>query len=258
MVLKQVGLLGAAVYTRALEPGKDYDWYVKTGDFQLFTPMEAIQRLALRNISSNNIPKLAVLIERQRIGLLLAEMPSQRIDHSNRIIHDTFYLEFDNHYQRSVLHAVAVLLLASEPHYSTLETHFIDYAERLFYNASASSQQILTTIALPVVNQQPDFSLALITLKKTALLANVENRNRCARYLINFEARQHGSFILVSTDRLNLEKSYQLAQKASECLLLTLSTEIPTEVDLSKGRLSLALKQMINLTKSKRLSGEEE
>ena len=257
MVLKPVGLLGAAVYTRDREPGKDYDWYVKTGDLQLFTPMEAIQRLALRNLSHNDIPKLAVLMERQRVGLLLAEMPSQRIDHSNRIIHDTLYLEFDSHYQRSVLHAVAVLLLASEPHYSTLETHFVDYAERLFYNASAASQPILTTITLPVVNQQPNFSLALITLKKAALSANIENRNRCARYLINFEARQHGNFMLVSTDRLNLEKSYQLAQKASECLLLTLSTEIPNEVDLSKGRLSLALKQLVNLTKAKRLSVEE-
>ena len=257
MVLKQVGLLGAAVYTRALEPGKDYDWYIKTGDLQLFAPMEMIQRLSLRNISNNAIPKLAVLIERQRIGLLLAEMPSQRIDHSNRIIHDTFYLEFDGRHQRSVLHAVAVLLMASEQLYPILENHFVDYAERLFYNASAASQQILTTIALPVVNQQPNFNLALITLKKTALFANIENRNRCARYLINFEARQHGNFVLVSTDRLNLEKSYQLAQKASECLLLTLSTEVPNEVDLSKGRLSLAIKQLVKLTKAKRLSVEE-
>jgi hypothetical protein len=254
MVLKPVGLLGAAVYTRALEPGKDYDWYIKTGELQLFPLMETIHRLSLRNISHHDIPKLAVLIEPQRIGLLLAEMPSQRLDHSNRIIYDTFYLEFDNHYQRSVLHAVAVLLLAAESLYSTLENHFVDYAERLFYNASAvSSQPILTTIALPVVNQQPDFSLAAITPKKTALFANLDNRNRCARHLINFEARQHNRFILVATGLLNLEKCYQIAKKSPECLLLTLSNEISTEVDLSKGRLNLAIKQMVNLTKFKRL-----
>lgn len=246
MIMKPIVLLGAAVYTRDAEPGKDYDWYVKMGDIQLFKTMEEIHRLALRD-ANGEVPKIAVMIEKQRIGFLIADMPSQRLDHSNRVIYDTFYLEFDISYQRSVLHAAAILLLCSRNDYHEAEKHFTEYAERLFYNWQAP-QLILDTVKLPIVDKQPDLSLTWVEPDKLALSSNSVNQNRCARYLINFNAQPDNNFVFISTGRINLKKCQQVADKIEKCLLLTTSSEVLTEIKLKKGTL-YTLSKMIKLTK---------
>jgi len=211
MIVKSVALRGAAVHTRKKEPGQDYDWYVKAGHLQLFDKMDEIYRIALRDISAE-VPKLAVILDEKSIGFLIGDMPCQRMDHSKRIIHDTLYLEFDLQYHPSVLHTAGVLLLCSKNAYQIHEKHFMAYAERL-----------LKRVKLPVVSKQPNFNLASIRAEKLALFSDSVNRNRCARYF-------------VSTGRLKLEKCQQIADKSDECVLLTISSEVQSEINLKKNR----------------------
>jgi hypothetical protein len=242
MVVKSVALLGAAVHTRDQQPGQDYNWYIKAGELQLFDQADEIYRLALRDIEGE-APKLAVIIKEQRIGLLMGDMPCQRFDHVNRMIHETLYLEFDPQFQKNVLHAVAMLLLSPKNHYKRYEKHFTDYAEILFYNSSHATELVLKTIKLPIVSQQPDFSLPLIEHKKIALFSNPENRNRCARYLVHSMHLNTYHFSFISTGRLSLDKCYQVAHQSEECILLTLSQEAEIDVNLQKSKLSFWLGQ---------------
>jgi hypothetical protein len=243
MVVKSVALLGAAVYTRDQQPGQDYSWYIKAGDLQLFDKIDEIYRLALRDVEGE-APKLAVIIKEQRIGLLIGDMPCQRIDHANRMIHETLYLEFDAVFQKNVLHAVAMLLLGPKNHYKRYEKHFTDYAEILFYNSSHATELVLKTVKLPIVSQQPDFYLTAIEPnKKLALFSNPENRNRCARYLIHSMHMNTHHFSFISTGRLSLDKCYQIAHQSEECILLTLSQEAQTEVNLQRSKLSFLFRQ---------------
>jgi len=236
MVTKPVVLLGAALHTRDIEPGQDYDWYVKTGEMQLFEKMADIYRIGLRDVGGE-VPKVAVIIDCRRVGFLVGDLPSKREDHGHRLIYDTLYLEFDSQYQRSVLHAVAVLLLCHKNHYKHYELHFTDYAEQLFYNLHAAPLLVFETVHLPIVDKQPDFSLTHLQADKLVLLSNQVNRNRCARYLIHFTHQEENSFSFVSTGRVSIKKCQQIADKTDECLLLTLSSEVESEVNLKKGRL---------------------
>ncbi|RKZ52962.1 MAG: hypothetical protein DRR16_24135 [Candidatus Parabeggiatoa sp. nov. 3] len=236
MPLKSVPLLGAAVHTRDVKPGQDYDWYVKAGDMQLFDKMAEIYRIALRDVEGD-VPKLAVLIDGHRIGFLMSDLPSLRLDHTNRVIHDTLYLEFETQYQKTVLHAAAVLLLCSKKIYPIYEQQFADYAETLFYNSQAT-QLIFKTIKLPIVDKQPNFRLAPLKPEKLALFSDLENQNRSARYLIHFKRRNNIYFCFVSTGRVSLDRCQQIADKSDECVLLTLSSEVVSEMNLKKGRFS--------------------
>jgi hypothetical protein len=239
MPVKSVALLGAAVHTRDINPGQDYHWYVKRDDLQLFDKIEEIYRIALRDVEGA-LPKLAVLIDGQRIGFLISELPTRRFDHTHRMIHDTLYLEFEMQYQKTVLHAAAVLLLCSKTIYPIYAEQFVDYAEILFKNSQSTdnTDNILKTIKLPIVNKQPNFRLAAIKPEKWALFSDKDNQNRTARYLIHYERRKNNCFCFVSTGRLSLDRCQQIAEKSDECILLTLSSEVSEEVRLKKGRLS--------------------
>jgi hypothetical protein len=243
IVRKSVALHGTAVHTRDIKPGKDYDWYVKAGDLQLFEQMDEIYRIALRDVEGD-APKLAIIIDGQRIGFLIGDLPSQRVDHSQRVIQDTLYLEFERQSHqtvschRTVLHTAAVLLLCSKKTYKYHEQHFTQYAEELFLRHSQEKELVFKTATLPIVSQQPNFNLPLIRQEKLALFSDLVNRNRCARYLLYFTERENIRFSFVSTGRLNIEKCYQVADKSDECLLLTLSSEVPQEINLKKGKSS--------------------
>ena len=236
MVIKSVVLAGTAVHTRDLD--QDYDWYIKAGSLHLFEQINEIYGIALRNVD-DEVPKLAVIIEGQRIGFLIGNMPCQRLDHAKQMIRDTLYLEFDTQHQQNVLHAAAMLLLCPKNHYSDYEQHFIDYAEILFYNSSHTANLILKTVKLPVVSQQPNFTLEPLKESKVALLSDENNKNRCARYLIHSIHKEDKiSFVFLSTGQLKLQKCQQIADKHDECIILTLSQEVTTEkANLKRSKL---------------------
>lgn len=235
MLIKPVNLLGAAVHTRGIEPGQDYDWYVTAGDMQLFKNMTEIYRLMLRDVSGD-VPRLAVIIIGQRIGFLMADMPSQRLDHGKRVIYDSLYLEFATQEQQTVLQAVAVLLLGFPNTYPAHEQHFMEYAEKL-WNNSQTTPLIFTTVKLPGLNILPPLDFPLLTLEKVVLFSDAVNQKRCAHHLICLASGDNNYFFLISTGRVNLEKCQQLADKTNKCVLLTLSEGMEgTEMNLKKGR----------------------
>ncbi|EDN65288.1 hypothetical protein BGP_6461 [Beggiatoa sp. PS] len=107
---------------------------------------------------------------------------------------------------------------------------------------------VLKTVKLPIVSQQPDFSLIPIEHQKLALFSTLENRNRCARYLIHSTHLNTHHFSFISTGRLSLDKCYQIAHQSEECILLTLSQEAQTEVNLQRSKLSFMLRQKMKFS----------
>ncbi len=218
--------VGVAVHTRGVNRGEDYGWYVKAGDLQLFDQMEDIHRLVLRDVGGET-PKLAVLLKQDRLGFLIGNMPSQRLDHAPRIINDTLYLEFNQGYG-CVLEAVASLLVCSADEYKKYEQYLTDYAERLYRSVEKFDEiEWVSGKNLPSPIK-PD-KLAF------ALPYNDNSCKRCGGYLIEAATRRVSSFCFVSTGRVSLEKCQQLANKVSDgCVILTESSEVGEEIDLKK------------------------
>lgn len=247
MKIKSLQVQGAAVHTRAVETGKDYDWYLKRGQLQLFDKINQFYRLALRDIGGEEIPKLALMIESSRIGFLITDLPTPRFDHANRVIYDTLYLEFDKQLHQDLLSAIATFLLCSPNTYLLHQQHLMEYAEMLLI---ATAEQSMTAITLPGLSKLPDSTLSPITQEKLVLFSSLLNRHRCATYLINLEmATLKPGFIFLSSGRLNLHKCQAIAETSEQCLILTLSTEVSHEVDLKskpQGKLD-RLKQFIGV-----------
>jgi hypothetical protein len=228
--IKSITTIGAAIHSRATQPGQDYDWYIKLGDMQLFEQIDKIYGLALRDVSGEEWPKMAILVAKQRIGLLLADMPTIRLDHTRRIIYDTLYLEFEPQHWQIIARTTATLLTGSKNASKLHEQHFTEFAERLW-----QKPQLPNTVKLPdnYHYKASDPNLLPLQLEKVALFANTASKARCAHHLVNFASEQlQQTFCLITTGRLNLEKCRQLATFTEKCILLTASAEITTEVNL--------------------------
>ena len=238
MKVKQVNWQGAAVHTREVDPGKDYDWIVKKGELQLFEQMEYIHRVALRDVSGE-APILALLVEEQAVGLLVGDLPSSRLDHGKRVIYNTLYLEFEKEEQESVLESITSLLLCTQKTYKPHQQHFGDYAESLYAAKKAETEtETENTVILPGLYKQPDFNLSPIQSNKLILPSTPANRNRSARYVRSLEhsSTEESHFYLISTGRVSLEKCEEVAELSEEMLLLTLSSEVESEIDFQKGK----------------------
>ncbi len=232
MKIQQAILQGAAVHTRGLRPGEDYKWAVTTGELLLFDKIDHIHRLSLRDVGGE-VPLFCVILEQKRVGLLMGDLASSRIDHSGRVIYNTLYLEFEETYQRYVLEAVASLLLCSKNTYIPHAQHFNHYAEMLL------DKTPLATINLPAMYKQPDSQFKKITSEKMILCSNIENLNRSASYLNTFKPHANKNFFFISTGRVGLVKCQQVVKNFQQCLMLTLSSEVVSDVELKKGGLSL-------------------
>lgn len=241
MVVKPVVLVGAAVHTRQFEAGKDYDWYVKKGDLHLFEKMDEIYRVMLRDVGGE-APRVAVIIDELRVGFMIGELPSPRRDHGKRVIYDTLYLELSSEFHRNVLHAAVILLIRSKNYYRHYRQYFTCYAERLFSYSQKRIEVILKTVKLPSADKSTD--LKPIEGEKLVFFSNPKNRYRCARQLVSLEYRGSGCFCFVSTGRVNLEKCQNVAEQCDFGFLLTLSSEVVSEVNLKKGLFSRFLQRL--------------
>lgn len=234
MKVKQVNWQGAAVHTREVDPGKDYDWIVKKGELQLFEQMEYIHKVALRDVSGE-APILALLVEEQAVGLLIGDLPSSRLDHGKRVIYNTLYLEFEKEEQETVLESITSLLLCTQKTYKPHQQHFGDYAESL-YAAKTGETETENTVILPGLYKKPNFSLSPIQSNKLILPSTPDNRNRCARYVRDLKHSTESNFYLISTGRVSLEKCEEVAELSEEMLLLTLSSDVESEIDFQKDK----------------------
>lgn len=234
---KKLPPLGVAVHTRGVKRGEDYGWYVRVGDTELFEQMKEIYNLLLRDVGGE-MPQLAVLLKQDRVGFLIANMPSQRLDHAPRIINDTLYLEFDQEYDY-ILKAVASLLVASSDEYKESEQYFTNYAELIYQNFLQNTSlydEKFGEIEWLCYNK----NLKPIKPSSLALALPYDDKSRklVSAYLVDVAIRSVNSFCLVATGRVNLDKCHQLALMTEECIIITQSSDIEIEIDLKKIELN--------------------
>jgi hypothetical protein len=219
---------GIAVHTRDIERGKDYGWYVRKGDLWLFKPIEDIYRVALRD-TSGETRKLALLNAEKRVGIMLCDMPSERIDHGNRIIYDTLYAEFEEVSRADILEYASALLVCAAEEYENIRGYATEYAEKLYQEPESELEKYSFS--------SPDTPVTETTSKaklsgKRILPSLPENFQRCSAYLKSAVIQKNASFVFISTGRVGMERCRQVADKYDQCLILTMSSEIKSEVNL--------------------------
>ncbi|MCI5189440.1 MAG: hypothetical protein D3905_06515 [Candidatus Electrothrix sp. AS4_5] len=205
--------LGAALFTRKTEQGFDYNWgYAQIGKFQLLDKTKKVFATVLGAdsvITGRTI--FAVIQQGQRIGIVVAHLPTSRRDFNNRPISTTLYLEFAASDKADVLHSVATLLTSSYQE-SPL---FLDYAEDLLKNPYASSP---TPIELPACTTGA--SPHPVVKRKGLAYSSCDERYLYASYL----ARLPDNFCFVSTGHVN-QLQYQELESVFKGGLLVLTLD---------------------------------
>ncbi|OQW92762.1 MAG: hypothetical protein BWK78_00655 [Thiotrichaceae bacterium IS1] len=203
--------VGVAVHTRGNQHGEDYGWYLKVGSLSMFTMLEELH-LAVLCEKSGYFPPLAVVIQRGRIGLLIANLPGPREDHVSGVIYDTLYLEFDLPDQAKVFKTVAsMILMASQPEKEQYIRHFIDYTEKLY-------------VAYQGVLQTTMVSLKELVGVKLTLREDATHLNATVPVSLSTE--------VVSSDSPTM--SHSINQFYQECLSFLKETTLPLYSGLDK------------------------
>lgn len=249
---RQIVPKGASVHTRDIARGMDYGWYVKKGDLWLYNHhTENIYRTALRD-TSGDTRKFALVIAENRPGLLLCDIASDRIDHGNRIVYDTLYMEFDGVEKTNLLEYGAWLLTCPDADYETVEKETVKYAEQLYLNQENSESredEYSLSLFQSTVESEKFSGKHAIAYKGHADFPNDPNVRKCAAYLrwVAKEPRRFfengNSFVFISTGRVGKEKCRQLADLYDTCLILTMSTEIDDRLSLQANPLVRILKK---------------
>jgi hypothetical protein len=231
-----------AVHTRDTKLGKDYAWYVKPKTSSLFDDMEDIYRIALRDISGAKRP-LALIEKENSVGLMICDMPSERIDQGNRRIFDTLYMEFDEEKKQDIFQYIAYLVSCTDDDYEIIKKNATEYAEKLYEN----SESIL---AEDFKNRDPyfikydeksdqDYKFDQGIDGKYVLLFSKDNSTRCANFLKEkpaYSSHKNRSFVFISTGRAGRSKCEQIADKYDKCLILSESSEIKDIINLKKKK----------------------
>lgn len=125
---------GVAIFTRGVERNYDYNWYIKVGSIRLYNSIEELHKVTLRDKESDDIPLLLALIkpQKKRIGIVLAQIPSPRVNHVPRIIYNALYLEFELEEQGNILKVVATLLTCLRYQYTEYQQYLSEYSEKLY------------------------------------------------------------------------------------------------------------------------------
>jgi hypothetical protein len=219
---------GIAVHTRDIERGKDYGWHVRKGDLWLFKQIEDIYRIALRD-TGGETRKSALLNAEKRVGIMLCDMPSERIDHGNRIIYDTLYAEFEEVNRADILEYASGLLVCAAEEYEDIRGYATEYAEKFYQKPETELEKY--SFSCPYAPITETASKAKLSGKRI-LPSLPENFERCSAYLNSAIFQKNKSFVFISTGRVGMERCREIADKYDQCLILTMSSEIKAEVNL--------------------------
>lgn len=214
-------LLAVAVNSRYKEPDLDYDWYVKIGNFNLFSKINNIYKKLLRD-RQGDAPRIVCVVDKQykRIGLLIAEIKSNRQDYVGRVIRNTIYFEIDAEYKKEIMNNVSALLLMkfNEGKYEKNIDPVLKYAEKLLNskdNVEKLDELLREDIILPKYDEFKFNSFKFSNkIRQIALRSTPLNRQRLSHHLIENIAKQKyikSSFLLVSTARVNMEHIIKFA-----------------------------------------------
>ncbi|OQW92535.1 MAG: hypothetical protein BWK78_01445 [Thiotrichaceae bacterium IS1] len=234
-----IPITGTAVFTRGHSRGQDYNWYIKRGKLELFEEIENLHDLLLGSFSilrstDERLPKLAIIIRSSKVGVLLDDIPSERVDFSNRSIFSTLCFEVEQQYQKNIFELIANLLIFQQENYKIYEKYFSDYTEALYQIGQTADDIPLEKIVLPILEgRELDESLPSITQDHLALYANSVNRSRCAKYLRELVISEKISFCFVSAGEMNIATCQEIAKKVDRCIMLTFSSELLREINLN-------------------------
>jgi len=239
--------VGAAVHTRDINRGKDYGWYVRQKNIWLFSEIENIYRIALRD-TGGDTRKLALLISEKRAGLLICDIPSERIDHGNRIINDTLYVEFESPKRPNILKYAADLLTCCDKDYEVIKEKAVKYAEQLYHNHEMKNEKF-SIYVLNISEKSEKFSgKHAFNYSGNNNFSDDDNVIKCSAYLkwLSKDYTNNSNdktFAFVSTGRAGVERCRQIADKYDRCLILTMTSEIDAELNLQKKTLFSIIKK---------------
>jgi hypothetical protein len=219
---------GSALHTAGEKLDQEYAWYVEGGNLELLDRMKIIHRALLRDVGGES-PRLALLLQEQRIGFLIGDMPSPRRDYyGNRILYNTLYLEFKK--KPEILNYFANLLCCSTEEYDRAKKAFTDFSEWLYKQEKYPSPDLPALEEMDIQDH-----VKIESGKKWALYNNETNRRRCAAYLRD-KVIMDDTFCCVVTGRVSIE----LCKKAvienntiKEFLILTLASEMEKKNEIS-------------------------
>lgn len=201
---------GVAINTRKTEQGSNYDWCIQTGTCQLLETAKRIYTTALCEVGDIESAKFTVIRKNKRLGLLIANIPTTRLNFAGGPIVTTLYLEFASDIQ-SVLNAATHLLYSFNPEKRQI---FLDYAEEIFKNQGSS----ILPIPLPSAMITP----ARITHKTGLIYSSVSNRDQYAGYLTKIP----NHFCFISTGYVGLPQYQELESLLDSKLLLLTTKEL--------------------------------
>jgi hypothetical protein len=223
---------------------------MKEGQTPLFKIMTAIHRTLLRDVGGEP-PRLALLLQQQRVGFYIGDMSSPRRDHyGNRVIYDSLYLEFTTDDRESVLNYFAQLLLCSPAQYQQIEQSFIACAEWL--NNKQNRERLPEFAEIEELSQG---SVEKIEPGQWALYNNAINRQRCAAYLHETAKSKINNLCCVVTGRVNLERCQQIIIELNQMqsvVILTSSSEVKEQgtegIKLSETLIKKGITQVKKVT----------
>jgi len=219
---------GSALHTAGEKLDQEYAWYVEGGNLELLDRMKIIHRALLRDVGGES-PRLALLLQEQRIGFLIGDMPSPRRDYyGNRILYNTLYLEFKK--KPEILNYFASLLRCSTEEYDRAKKAFTDFSEWLYKQEKYPSPDLP---ALEEIDIQDHVKIE--SGKKWALYNNETNRRRCAAYLLH-EVTRNNTICCVVTGRVSVERCQRAVEEHNTIgmfLILTLASEMEKKSEIS-------------------------
>jgi hypothetical protein len=219
--------VAVALHTRDRE--EDYRWYPESGPAFLATKLKGLHRDLIADQDAKPAATFVLFDQAERVGLLVANLKTERIDHYRTRIDDTLILEFAAKDRKLVYRLTAGLLGADS---GEVLRRLLDYAESRF--KPGSSVSTIEPLTIPV----PDPAAGKVDIRKpyVALHSNEGNQRRVVdllhRAAIN-PASVKQPFVLVSTGFVGRDKLQQHARVGKQFIGLSRSPDIPEGEDVS-------------------------
>lgn len=243
-----------ALYTSPRKQGEDAFWYPEKLDSSLFLYLKDAHHFLMRTTITKGEPPIAVIVLKEGVGLLIADMPTMLVDAEkrhlldayNRRLSNTLYLEFDIQYKQRILEAAAALILDYEygRYEASIRTLFPENIETIVRQDALDGKTTLTIddVVLPELRKEElpqDDIPSDSESSKIAAFARKYRKNYAA-YLVSLLQQPEYPLIFVSTGLVKKDEIQQYATNKLQnetLIVLTLSgSTVPDKEYLNNGQ----------------------
>jgi hypothetical protein len=222
--------VAVALHTR--DRLEDYRWYPTDGACQLVEQLKDRYRALIADQDAQPASTFLLVDDGERIGLLVANLKTQRFDHLRTRIDDTIVLEFVKEERESVFRLAAGLLATESP---TIQQQLLDYAEKLFQQKEKTCHATVEKLAVPATASVLG-SADLLMKHHVGFRCNEGNQQKVAGLLHHVASRPdvhlERPFVVVSTGLVGKDKLQQEANHVGSFIALTRSSSVNDEVTL--------------------------